>query len=154
MLVPSLAPNPPVKRRRPIGACWWAGADRVGFWSLNLLQVFDLWVRNVIEFKGVRDDQWRAAGKRTILHSQLQQLLGRSEDCHFHGWCFPISPPNVDIGYPKLFMVDKAGVSETRPQATVNNFVAATAVVGFGWPGGFISGYSLIGFPAPAGQVC
>jgi hypothetical protein len=51
-------------------------------------------------------------------------------------------------------MGGKAGAAESRPQPTVNNFVAATTAISFGWPGCSISGYSSIGFPAPAGQVC
>jgi hypothetical protein len=59
-----------------------------------------------------------------------------------------------DIGHPKLFMVGKASAAKLWPQPAVNNFVAAKTAVSFGWPGRFISGYSSIGFPAPAGQVC
>jgi hypothetical protein len=63
-------------------------------------------------------------------------------------------PPNVYIGYPKLFIGGAEGRREAPAAPTVNNFGAAKTAVSFGWPGLCISGYSSIGFPAPAGQVC
>jgi hypothetical protein len=63
-----------------------------------------------------------------------------------------VERPN--IGYPKLFNGGAVGRQETPAAPAVNNFVAATSTVTWGWPGWFICGYPSIGFPAPAGQVC
>jgi hypothetical protein len=64
-----------------------------------------------------------------------------------------VTKATLNIGYPKLFMVGQASAAEPWAQPTVNNFVAAR-----GEPIQMANGvpvrYRLIGFPAPAGQVC
>ena len=53
-----------------------------------------------------------------------------------------------NIGYPKLFTVGQASGANPGPQATVNNFAAASAAnAGSGWPWAFIGCIRLDVFP-------
>jgi hypothetical protein len=62
--------------------------------------------------------------------------------------------PNIDIGYPKLFIDGQASGALPSPQTAVNNFVGADAPLDFGWP---LSCHWVIRhswLSASAGQVC